>query len=229
MAKLIEYKINTGKYNMDYDSFILEEAIKEQYKEPIIRFYGWSPACVSLGRNQTTNKINVEFCQNNNIDIVKRVTGGRGLLHDNEVTYSFVCPVEFLNAGESIIGSYKEISSAMIEGFKLLNINLTLGSKKQKDATHDYCMLLSTGADLCYENKKLIGSAQFRKQGYLLQHGSILFDYDKNRIENIFNEKSSDEDITFINRINTSLKREDIIDSMKEGFKKYFSISYCQI
>ena len=131
MAKLIEYKINTGKYNMDYDSFLLDEAIKNEEKEPIIRFYGWSPACVSLGRNQSIEHINVEYCKENNIDIVKRVTGGRGLLHDDEVTYSFICPSNFLDGGSSIIKSYKEISSAIIEGFKHLDIELELGGDRK--------------------------------------------------------------------------------------------------
>ena len=223
MAKLIEYKINTGKYNMDYDSFLLEEAIKNEEKEPIIRFYGWSPACVSLGRNQSIEHINVEYCKVNNIDIVKRVTGGRGLLHDDEVTYSFICPCDFLEDGTSIIKSYKEISSAIIQGFKNIDINLELGGKKKVEASHDYCMLLSTGADLSFNGTKLIGSAQFRKQGYILQHGSVLFSYNKEVIENIFNEKTQENTITCIKEINPKLPREDVISAMTKGFKDYFS------
>lgn len=229
MAKLIEYKVNTGKYNMDYDSFLLDEAIKNEEKEPIIRFYGWSPACVSLGRNQALFHINTEYCEANKIDIVKRVTGGRGLLHDDEVTYSFICPCDFLNNGESVISSYKEISSAIIEGFKNINIELELGGKKKVEASHDYCMLLSTGADLSFNGTKLIGSAQFRKQCYILQHGSILFSYDKNVIENIFNEKTQENSITCIKEINEALTREDIINAMTKGFKDYFSMIYNQI
>lgn len=222
MAKLIEYKINNGQYNMDFDSYLLEEAIKNQEKTPIIRFYGWSPACVSLGRNQSVENINTDYCKKNNIDIVKRVTGGRGLLHDDEVTYSFVCSADFLDGGESVIKSYKEISSAIIEGFKNIDIELELGGKKKVEASHDYCMLLSTGADLSYNGTKLIGSAQYRKQGYILQHGSVLFSYDKDVIEQIFNEKTQTDSITCINEINSNLTREDIIDAMKKGFNSFF-------
>ena len=128
MAKLIEYMVNNGKINMETDSEILESAIKNKEREPIIRFYGWSPKCVSLGRNQTFDHININYCSKNKIDIVKRVTGGRGLLHDDEVTYSFICPIDFLQAGESVIKSYKEISSAIIEVFKNIDITLEIGN-----------------------------------------------------------------------------------------------------
>ena len=228
MAKLVEYKVSSGSDNMRIDSELLEEAIKLQYKEPIIRFYGWSPACVSFGRNQKDENINIDFCRENNIDTVRRVTGGRALLHDDELTYSFICPFDYLNGGESIIKSYKEISSAIIEGFKILGIELNLGGKKKVNASFEYCMSISTGADLCYGDKKLIGSAQFRKQNYLLQHGSVLFCYNPELIEKIFNEKPIS-DITFINEINPTLSRFDVEKAMIEGFKKYFKFSLDQI
>lgn len=226
MATLIDYKEYTGAENMQMDSDILADAIQKQTKEPILRFYGWKPACVSLGRNQSEEHINVDFCRKNNIDIVKRVTGGRGLLHDNEVTYSFVCPFEFLDGGESIIKSYKEISSAIILGLKKLGIETELGNKKQKSASFDYCMSLSTGADLCYEGKKLVGSAQYRTQNYILQHGSILFNYDKNTVEQIFNEKTIPNSIIGIEEINPVLTRKDIVKAVKSGFEEYFKCSY---
>lgn len=226
MARLIDYKENNGEYNMSFDAQLLDNAINSKEQEPIIRFYGWKPPCVSLGRNQSANNINIDFCKENGIDIVKRATGGRGLLHDDEVTYSFICPTEFLNSGDSVITSYKEISSAIIEGFKDIDINLELGGKKKIEASHDYCMLLSTGADLSYNGTKLIGSAQFRKQGYILQHGSVLFSYNQETIEKIFNEKTDKNSITCIKEINEKLTRRDVVNAMTNGFRDYFSISY---
>ncbi len=227
MATLIDYKEYNGADNMRIDSELLETAVRTQETEPILRFYGWVPACVSLGRNQTEVHINKDFCEQNNIDIVRRVTGGRGLLHDDEVTYSFVCPTSFLDGGESIVKSYKEISSALIEGLKMLGIEAELGNKKQRSASFDYCMSLSTGADLCHNGKKLIGSAQYRHQNYILQHGSILFSYNKDTIENIFNEKTDESTITCIKEINTDLTRKDIVEAMKKGFSQYFTSYFC--
>lgn len=226
MAKLIEYKVYNGIKNMQIDSEILEESISNKVAEPIVRFYAWSPACVSLGRNQKEEHVNTEYCKTHNIDIVRRVTGGRGLLHDDEVTYSFVCPCDYLIGGESIIKSYKEISSAIILGFKKLGIELDFGGKKKINNSFDYCMALSTGADLCYEDKKLIGSAQFRKQNYLLQHGSVLFSYKKAVVDTIFNETTPENTITCIKEINPDLTRFDIVNAMTAGFKEYFNLSY---
>ncbi len=226
MAKLIEYSVNTGMVNMAEDSKLLDNAIKNNEKEPIIRFYGWKPRCVSLGRNQSESSVNKKYCDENNIDIVRRITGGRGLLHDCEVTYSFICPVNFLKNGESIIHSYKEISSAIIFGFKELGLELNIGQKQRGKNSFEYCMSLSTGADLCYGSKKLIGSAQYRKQNYILQHGSILFDYNPNIIEKIFNEKTCTNSVTCIKEINRQLNYKDIIECMQKGFSEYFSIVY---
>ena len=226
MAILKEYKVYNGADNMRIDSELLEEAISNEYKEPIIRFYGWEPACVSFGRNQKEENIDIEFCSKHNIETVRRVTGGRGLLHDDEVTYSFVCPCNYLEGGESIIKSYKEISSAIMLGFKSIGIELELGGKKKVNTSFDYCMSLSTGADLTYNDKKLIGSAQFRKQNYLLQHGSILFSYNKYVVDSIFKEDTDVSTITCINEINKNLTRKDIVEAMKLGFKEYFNLLY---
>lgn len=229
MAILIDYKEYTGEENMKIDSQLMEESINTNRKEPVLRFYGWKPACVSFGRNQLITNIDLDFCKQNNIDVVRRVTGGRGLLHDDELTYSFICPVDFLNDGKSIIKSYKEISSAIIESFKHLDIELDFGGKKKINTSFDYCMSLSTGADLCYQDKKIIGSAQYRSQNYILQHGAILFTYNKDLIEKIFNEKTNENTILGLKRINPKLQRLDVVQAMKEGFKDYFGFSYKNI
>lgn len=224
MATLVKYDVYTGEDNMRIDSELLDEAIQKSYTEPIIRFYAWKPACVSFGRNQKEENINKEYCLQNNIDTVRRVTGGRGLLHDDELTYSFICPCSFLEGGESIIKSYKEISSAIILGFKSIGIDLEFGGKKKVNTSFDYCMSLSTGADLTYNDKKLIGSAQYRKQNYLLQHGSVLFSYKKEVVDKIFNEDTDANTITSISEINRNLTREDVANAMLLGFKEYFKL-----
>lgn len=210
--KLIPFEIKTGAQNMQIDSDLLDEAIKNNLKEPVFRLYGWSPACISLGRNQKDDFLDYNFLKSNNIDVVRRLTGGRALLHDNEITYSYICPTSYLKNGENVTQSYKEISQFLIDKFRLLNIDLTLGGEKGIHTKFDYCMLISTGADLCYEGKKLIGSAQCRKEGYILQHGSILYDYDKSLLTKIFNETVNTNSITSIKEINPKLTKKDIIN-----------------
>lgn len=185
--EIIKFSINNGNKNMQIDSDLLDNAIKNKKSEPVFRLYGWSPMCISLGRNQKDN-----FLKNNkynNIDCVRRITGGRALLHDNEITYSYVTPISAIPHGDSVTDSYKYISGILINFFKTLGIELDFGENKKLSTNYDYCMLLSTGADVCCNGKKIIGSAQCRKEGYILQHGSILFGYNKNLLENLFGEE----------------------------------------
>lgn len=215
----IKFEVNTGEKNMQIDNDLLDFAIKNRLHKPILRLYGWSPACVSLGRNQNDAFLDREFLKSKNIDVVRRLTGGRALLHDKEITYSYVCPAASLENGESVVASYKEISQLLIDAFETLGIKLEFGQKSPHTKC-DYCMSISTGADLSYEGKKLIGSAQFRKESYILQHGSILFDYDKDLIEKLFKENVDESSLICINKINhnAEINYKDVIKAIENAF-----------
>ena len=222
MGKFFDYKVNTGAYNMAFDENILDECIKNKEKEPILRLYGWSPACISLGRNQKDN-IDYSICKNYGLDVVRRATGGRALLHDKELTYSFVCPVDFLQVKDSVILSYKEISESLIFGMNKAGINIDFPEDKRVKTSTQYCMSLATGADLSYNGKKLIGSAQVRKSGYILQHGSILIDVNFDLIRKLFHEQINVDEITFLKEINYDLKLEELNSFIKAGFEQKFN------
>lgn len=215
--KYIEFETNNGEKNMQIDSDLLDFAIKNQLQEPMFRLYAWSPACVSLGRNQREDFLDKEFLKSQNIDVVRRLTGGRALLHDKELTYSFICPVSSLENGESVVNSYKEISQILIDGFEKLGIKLEFPQGKRAHTKFDYCMSISTGADLSYEGKKLIGSAQFRKEGYILQHGSILFSYNKELIETLFDEKVDETSLTCLESVNPKISFDEVIKALQES------------
>lgn len=204
--KYIKFGTYTGEKNMQIDSDLLDKAIAEQEKEPIFRLYAWSPRCISLGRNQKD-----DFIRSKSIDVVRRLTGGRALLHDDEITYSCVMPAP---EGVSVNDSYKEISGILIEFFKTLGIELDFGENKKISTKFDYCMLISTGADVCYRGKKIIGSAQFRKQGYILQHGSILFGYDKEFLEELFGEEV--QGITTVKEILPEMTKEEFVKKLEK-------------
>lgn len=208
--KILPYSVHSGSENMSIDAALLEEAISKQAQEPIFRLYGWSPKCISVGRNQKTDFITDE------IPYVRRLTGGRALLHDNEITY---CCIEPAKAGESVVESYKRISGILIDFFKTFGVELEFGENKRVATHFDYCMLLSTGADVCYKGKKIIGSAQCRKNGYILQHGSILFGYDKPLLERLFHEEVSG--ITTVNEILPELTKENFVKKFEKFILKY--------
>lgn len=209
--KIIPFEVNTGIKNMQIDRELLENAIKRQEREHIFRLYGWSPRCVSLGRNQKTDFIDRNTLKKYNIDLVKRLTGGRALMHDKELTYCYVCPISSLENGDSIIASYREILQIFFEPFKMLGIDLEISERKHSNYDVNYCMQISTSADMCYKGKKLIGSAQYRKDGYILQHGSILFDYDKKLLEEIFKEQIDTNVITCMKEINPNISIVDLL------------------
>lgn len=209
--KLIPFEVNTGAKNMHIDRMLLENAIKTQTKTPIFRLYGWSPKCISLGRNQKADFIDRNLLKTYGIDLVKRPTGGRALLHDKELTYCYICAADTLQNGDSIMDSYREISQIFYEPFKKLGIELETSRKHHSNYDVNYCMLVSTSADICYKGKKLIGSAQYRKDGYILQHGSILFDYDKKLLEKLFKEEVKSENITCMKEIDPDITMFDLI------------------
>lgn len=208
--KYVKFGTYTGADNMRIDSELLDGAIQNQTKEPVFRLYAWSPKCISLGRNQKD-----DFITDKDVELVRRLTGGRALLHDDEITYSYVAPVI---EGESVVESYKHISGILIDFFKTLGVELDFGENKKVSTHFDYCMLLSTGADVCYKGQKIIGSAQYRKQGYILQHGSILFGYDKEFLEHLFKEEVKG--ITTVKEILPDMTKEKFVSLLEDFIQK---------
>ena len=217
----IKFGTYTGARNMEIDSELLDKAIENQLTEPIFILYAWKPRCISLGRNQKDN-----FLEGTKEDVVRRLTGGRALLHDDEITYSYITPISIIPNGETISASYKYISGILIDFFKTLGVDLDFGGAPKLNngeikgsMKFDYCMLISTGADVCYQGRKIIGSAQYRKQGYILQHGSILFNYDKKLLEDLFHEEVSTDSITTVNEILPKLTKEEFVRKFEEYLK----------
>lgn len=206
--KYLGFSVNSGSLNMEIDAQMLENAISSSEKDILFRLYGWSPKCISLGRNQKDDFLTGE------IDAVRRLTGGRALLHDDEITYCCVAPADAIPNGQSVVDSYKYISGILIDFFKTLGVELDFGENKRVSTHYDYCMLLSTGADVCYKGQKIIGSAQCRKNGYILQHGSILFGYDKELLENLFHEEVKG--IITVNEILPTLTKEEFVKKFEE-------------
>ena len=110
-------------------------------------------------------------------------------------------------------------SSETLNFFKTLGVELDFGENKKVSTKFDYCMLISTGADVCYKGRKIIGSAQYRKQGYILQHGSILFNYNKQLLEKLFKEEVSMDSITTVNEILPDMTKEKFVELFENYLK----------
>lgn len=173
----IDSGANTGRFNMDYD---LELANSCNNNEAFFRIYQWNPYCISLGANQKFEDINLSLAQQHNIDVVKRPTGGRAILHAEELTYSVVLPVE---AGLTSQEIYKRVSIALVKGLRLYDNDLSQVELENaqpdfpgllKDPSGVMCFASTARSEIKYKGLKLVGSAQRRMDKVILQHGSIL-------------------------------------------------------
>ena len=168
----------SGKINMDRDLQIMLE-VAEGKAPPTLRLYRWSPPALSLGFSQKEEKVaDLEACRRLNIDIVRRPTGGRAVLHHRELTYSIVIPENHTLIPKGILPSYKFLSRALITALDLLDIGASLaaGEKKGQKPIPGACFDSSSAYEIQVGGKKVVGSAQLRRNGVLLQHGSILLE-----------------------------------------------------
>ncbi|SJZ30377.1 lipoate--protein ligase family protein [Selenihalanaerobacter shriftii] len=204
--RLLNTGYSTGDMNMALDEAILK-SVKAGDVPPTIRFYGWDPAAVSLGYFQSLEKeIDIEGCKERGVDIVRRLTGGRAVLHDDELTYSLVISEELNFLPDSIIESYKIISQGLLAGLQELGIEakmVSLADKKKKSGSQSAaCFDAPSWYEISVDGKKLVGSAQTRRDGVILQHGSILNTQDVDKLMDTLKFKS---------------------DRRKERFKKIFA------
>ncbi len=187
--RLIESGFADGATNMAVDEAIAD-AVTAGEQPPTLRLYGWRPPAVSLGYNQAFDDgINRAAVEARRYGIVRRPTGGRAILHADELTYSFCIRQDAIRGGGSTMESYREISRGIIAGLELLGATVSLGadedgpgvnfSGQDYNATHGaeaarpICFAKTARCDLQAEGRKVVGSAQVRRNGGILQHGSI--------------------------------------------------------
>ena len=238
MWKFADTSFNTGTFNMNYDLNLVQNFSGS----PILRVYQWNPYCISLGANQDFNSINYQKVSSDGIDIVKRPTGGRAILHAEELTYSVVFPISNEYSPKKI---YREINLALKTGLEIYNSQLVKIELEHtqphfpsfyKDTKSTLCFAVSAMNELNYNGKKVVGSAQRKIGNIVLQHGSILCgSFHKNVVEylNLDSEKIQEikEEID-----QTTSELETILDEkinykilvqcIKEGFENHFNIKF---
>jgi len=172
---LMPYQEYNGAFNMALDYYFAENYSTE-LKRPLLRFYGWDPYCLSLGIHQKLRDVDLEKCEQLNIGVVRRPTGGRGVLHSEELTYAVIVPVgEF-----HLPGIYEYMHQVFAAALKKIGLPAELEENKpdlkafyQKKHSN-LCFASAAKTEVKVHNKKLIGSAQHLFRESILQHGSIL-------------------------------------------------------
>lgn len=181
-----------GAYNMAVDEAILLAHSRGEVP-PTLRLYRWDPPAVSIGFSQNlSRKVDEGRCRNLGIGIVRRPTGGRAVLHDKELTYSVVISLGLLPG--SVLETYKFLSTGLLAGIKSLGLQAKIEDKPVKSTNpgSPACFDSASWYEIEVSGRKLVGSAQTRRKGVLLQHGSVLLDFDSAMLQQVMftpNEK----------------------------------------
>lgn len=167
----------SGAWNMAVDEALLREGAASG-GVPTIRLYAWNPACVSLGAFQPHSDVDHQEVARRGYGIVRRPTGGRGILHGDEVTYSLVGSLNHPKLAGGIVEAYRKISAGLLFGLRGLGVPATALSepKRVSEARRRAaaCFAAPSRFEITVGRRKLVGSAQTRSGGWLLQHGSVL-------------------------------------------------------
>jgi lipoate-protein ligase A len=195
--RLLDTGAADGFTNMAVDEAILE-VHAASHGPSTIRFYAWSPAALSLGYGQPIGS-GIDFiqCRALGIDVVRRPTGGRAVLHDHEVTYSVVISADDPRAASGVLASYLTISQALIRGLSYLGITAELlplrrGTLLPSDSTSPVCFATPSSYEVAVGGRKLIGSAQRRAHGVIMQHGSIPISWNLEKMQAVFGPSPRD-------------------------------------
>ena len=240
--------INTGSknpyFNMAMDEALLNFVSRGEI-DPVIRFYTWNPATLSIGYFQRLQKeIDIDKVKEKGYGLVRRQTGGRGVLHDKELTYSVIVPESHPNMPSTVTEAYKIISQGLLEGFKNLGFETYFAiprSKEERDKLKQprssVCFDAPSWYELVVEGRKIAGSAQTRQKGVILQHGSILQDIDIDDLFDMFKFKNERlkakmkenfvQKAVAINDIsNQHITLNEMENAFEAGFKKGLNIDF---
>ncbi|HEY3369016.1 MAG TPA: biotin/lipoate A/B protein ligase family protein [Symbiobacteriaceae bacterium] len=180
--RLLDTGYRTGPENMAIDEAIMRAHGRREVP-PTLRFYGWAPAAVSIGYFQSmAGEIDLDAVKAGGFSYVRRATGGRMIFHHIELTYSVAIREELLPGG--VVETYRELSRGLLDGLNLLGAAGTLSGGEEDPRRvnpggfNTACFDTASAYELTVGGKKVAGSAQTRKDGVILQHGSILLDLD---------------------------------------------------
>ncbi|MGI6036610.1 MAG: lipoate--protein ligase family protein [Limnochordia bacterium] len=174
--RLMIHGHRTGFWNMALDEALLEGVAAGA--PPVLRFYRWRPTTLTIGYFQNSEEIHWSACTSLGIDVVRRPTGGRAILHGEEITYSLILPEDWPGLPSGVTASYKVLAQGIVEGLRKLGLPVDLAPQPQGRHRRGLgdtaaCFDAPCWYEVVAQGAKLVGSAQTRRRGAILQHGSI--------------------------------------------------------
>ncbi len=172
ILRLIKLPPMSGFAHMALDHALLISSQDEDFL-PALRFQNWNPPAISLGRFQDIEELDLKRCKSAGVEVVRRPTGGKALLHMEDFTYSIVLPPHY-PLPHDLEGSYLKISGGIVKALRELGLRADMGDEpatayRAKAA----CFASGNAADVKVNGRKICGSAQLRKKGSVLQHGTL--------------------------------------------------------
>jgi lipoate-protein ligase A len=161
-----------GALNMAIDQAILGLHANGK-SPPTLRFYQWTPPAVSLGYCQKNHNLDLAACRGLGIEVVRRPSGGRAVLHLGDLTYAVIAGTDN-GIPSAVTAAYSLICDGLLQGFRLLGIDAVMGRGVIKPPQMDICFLRGTLGSIVYQERKFVGSAQTWHASSMLQHGSII-------------------------------------------------------
>ncbi len=233
-----------GHMNMAIDEMLLLNNFNflNKESESILRLYGWSEPTLSLGYFQKF-PFSINFLNNpktekkHSFGIVRRLTGGGTVLHDIEITYSFIISESNSLIPAGIVESYKAICQGIVKGLEKLGVKAEFFETKdiqnsgQYATKTDFCFATHSKYDVLVGGKKLVGSAQRRRKGIILQHGSIILDIDKEKNSYLLEKGINcfQEAVSLKQILGYQVDFEKISQILVEGFKTALGIDFKRI
>jgi lipoate-protein ligase A len=175
-ALLIPYARLSGYENMAVDEYLIR--LHESAGAPLFRVYGWGTPAISLGRYQKPDCLDLEACARDGVEVVRRITGGGAIFHDDEVTYSFVCSDEFAGLRNlPVARSYEKLNGFVIDLYRGYGLTAHFAkdaaTRSMPDTSAPFCFSGRQEYDIFVNGMKIGGNAQRRAKGVVFQHGSI--------------------------------------------------------
>jgi lipoate-protein ligase A len=173
-----------GATNMAIDEAVLD-AVGEGISAPTLRLYAWEPACLSVGYAQPLDQVDRARLALRGWGLVRRPTGGRAILHADELTYSVIAPASHPIVAGGVLPSYRRLSAALSASLKEMGLVVEThpeANPGDAERSNPICFVVPSAYELTVGGKKLVGSAQVRRRASVLQHGSLPLAGDLTRI-----------------------------------------------
>lgn len=208
---------------MRIDQALLDRAVQTQARRPVLRLYQWRRPALSIGVHQRLTDELIARCAHRDVELVRRPTGGTAVVHGEDLTYCVVAP----SGGRGVLQAYSWVAEGLIAGLALLGIPAEVGSRKPEGgssspvgslAGSSACFAATVGADLQVGGSKICGSAQVRRAGWFLQHGSIPLRDGRSLTKELLRHPGSNNS-TWLEHLHPGISSERVAACLVAGFE----------